>query len=103
VAIYRIYRLKDSVRQQFRWASHTAGATTIRPKDYESTSTIDAPTCYVAWTALRNSENSLQPGDVLESENGELRIFKYVGFEEAHWVLPDPKPVAETAPAAPQC
>ena len=30
-------------------------------------------------------------GDLLESADGQLRICKYVGFEPAHWVLPEPK------------
>ena len=39
-----------------------------------------------------------------ESETGELRIFKFVGFEEARWVLPEVKqehvePAGETEPS----
>jgi hypothetical protein len=34
-------------------------------------------------------------GDILETEDGQLRICKYVGFEPAQWVLPEPKPHAE--------
>ncbi len=30
-------------------------------------------------------------GDLLETEDGQLRICKYVGFEPAQWVLPEPK------------
>ena len=102
MAVYRIHRLRDTVRQQFRWGAHTAGLTTIRPKDYEGTAAVEAPTCYAAWTALKGTDGALQPGDVLETENGELRIFKYVGFEEAQWILPEPKPLSEPAPAAAQ-
>jgi hypothetical protein len=101
VAVYRIHRLRDAVRQQFRWASHTAGVTSIRPKDYEenTTVTVEAPTCYAAWTTLKTTDGALQPGDVLESETGELRIFKYVGFEEAQWVLPESRPAPASASA----
>jgi hypothetical protein len=28
-------------------------------------------------------------GDLLEAENGQLRICKYVGFEPAQWVIPE--------------
>lgn len=100
MAVYRIHRLRDSVRQQFRWAPHTAGVTTLKPKDYEGTATVEGQTCYAAWTALKGTDEALQPGDVLEAENGELRIFKYIGFEEAQWQIPDVKPVPENAPAA---
>ena len=102
MAVYRIHRLKDNVRQQFRWAPHTAGLSTVRPKDYEGTATVEAPTCYAAWNQLKETEAPLLPGDVLESDSGELRIYKYVGFEEAQWVLPEIRPVPETAPAAVQ-
>jgi hypothetical protein len=40
---------------------------------------------------MRGAEAPLEPGDVLESETGGLRIFKFVGFEEARWALP-PEP-----------
>ena len=102
MAVYRIHRLRDSVRQQFRWAPHTAGITTIKPKDYEGANTVEAQTCYAAWMALRGTEDALQPGDVLESETGELRILKYIGFEEAQWYVAEPKPAPETASPAVQ-
>jgi len=31
-------------------------------------------------------------GDILEMDAGELRIYKYVGFEEAQWQVPEVKP-----------
>jgi hypothetical protein len=41
---------------------------------------------------------------LLEAEDGKLSIFKYVGFEEAKWVLPEPPavpgPVAAAQPSA---
>ena len=40
-------------------------------------------------------------GDLLEGEDGQLRICKYVGFELAQWVVPELKqpsePPAESA------
>ena len=41
---------------------------------------------------LRDAGTPLQVGDLLEAENGALRICKFVGFEEANWVLPDVSP-----------
>jgi hypothetical protein len=38
-------------------------------------------------------------GDLLESDDGRLRICKYVGFEPADWALPEPKHAAEPEPA----
>ena len=93
---YRIHRLRESQRQSFRWAPHTSGVTMVKPKDYEPGIAVDAPSPYAVWMDLRDSEDALQVGDLLESEGGELRIFKYVGFEEARWFVP------ETAPTPPE-
>ena len=101
MALYRIYRMKESVRQQFRWAPHTIGMTSVKPKDYEQIHVMEASGPYAVWMQRKDSEDPLLVGDILESDNGELRIYKYVGFEEAQWVLPEVKsPPAETAPAA---
>ena len=46
---------------------------------------------YAAFFASRETGEALQVGDVLETESGDLRIFKYVGFEEARWFVPETK------------
>jgi hypothetical protein len=99
--VFKVFRLKESQYQQFRWAPHTAGAADVKPKDYESDGEIESPTAYTAWNALKESGSPLRVGDLLQSESGDLRICKYVGLEEAHWVLPEAK-LAEGQPAAPQ-
>ena len=97
---YRIHRLKDSVRQHFRLTPHTSGLSLAKPKDYESGSAIETSSVYAAWAALRETESPLLVGDILESEDGVLRICKYVGFEEANWALPPPT-VSEAGAAQP--
>src|ERR1700674_3110742 len=87
---YQIHRLKEAQRQQFRWAPHTSGVTIAKPKDYEPGLTVEAESPYAAWIALRETEGALQVGDILEAPGGELRIYKYVGFEEARWFEPEP-------------
>jgi hypothetical protein len=99
MAVYRIHRMKDAPRQQFRWAPHANGTSQVKQRDYEPGGEIEAASAYALWDSLRGSETALQLGDLLELPNGELRIFKYVGFEEAHWAV-DPR-MAETADAAP--
>ena len=89
---YRVYHLKDSLRQQFRWAPHVSGAVTVKPKDYEPGDHVEATNEYEAWRFLRESGRALNVGDLLEAEGGQLRICKYVGFEPADWVLPEPAP-----------
>ncbi|MGE5645872.1 MAG: hypothetical protein ACM336_08785 [Acidobacteriota bacterium] len=95
---FKIHRLKDSQFQQFRWAPHTAGTSQARPKDYLPAGTVEAPSAYAAWAALKDSAEPLRVGDILESEDGRLCICKYVGFEEARWFVPEPKPVPAEAP-----
>ncbi len=98
---YRVFRLKDSLRQQYRWAPHLSGITAVKAKDYEESFSVGAESPYAAWHALRGTEHELAVGDLLSNDGGELRILKYIGFEEARWVVPEPKnPVMENIPEA---
>jgi hypothetical protein len=103
--IFRVFRMKDSPRQQFRWAPHVSGAANAKLKDYEPSGEIEALHEYDAWRALRESGSPLNVGDLLETATGQLSICKYVGFEPAQWVLPEIKlhgPVeAESAAPSP--
>ncbi len=83
--------MKDSPRQQFRWAPHVSGAANAKPKDFEPAGEVEAIHEYDAWCILRDSGTPLNVGDLLESESGQLTICKYVGFEPALWVHPEPK------------
>ncbi len=85
---FRIHRMKDVPRQSFRWAPHVSGSAQVKPKDYEPGPHVEALTEYAAWAQLRSSEQPLAVGDLLETEAGELRICKYVGFEQALWLAP---------------
>ena len=96
--LYRIFRMKDSPRQQFRWAPHVSGCATAKPKDYEQRGEVEAQHEYDAWRILREAGDPLQVGDLMEAPDGRLRICKYVGFEPAEWVLPEPKPPVEPQP-----
>ncbi len=73
----------------------------MRPKDYVAQGTVEASSPYVAWASLKETPEALRVGDLLEDEGGGLRICKYVGFEEARWVIPEVKPVPEDAAAEP--
>jgi hypothetical protein len=95
---YRIYRMKDSPRQHFRQAPHVSGAANVKRRDYEEAGQIEAANEYAAWEQLRASAKPVEVGDLLESDNGELRICKYIGFERAAWVLPPPEAVDVAAP-----
>ncbi|MDP9112310.1 MAG: hypothetical protein M3O20_01360 [Acidobacteriota bacterium] len=95
---YRIHRLKDHLQQSFRLAPHVSGTAHVKPRDYEPGESIDAPTPYAAFFVLKDTEGPLLPGDLLEAENGALRIYKFVGFEEAQWLLPESKPDTNAEP-----
>jgi hypothetical protein len=85
---FRIHRLKDHLRPAFRSAPHVSGAAEVKPRDYEPGATVQAPSPYAAFFALRDSPQPLEVGDLVEAEDGSLRICKFVGFEEAHWAQP---------------
>jgi hypothetical protein len=92
---FRIHRLKDHLRQNFRFAPHLSGTASVKPRDYETTeanqsdAVVEAASPYAAFFALREAVKPIQVGDVLECEDGSLRIFKFVGIEEAQWILPE--------------
>ena len=94
---YRIHRLRTHLRPSFRSAPHVSGAADVKPRDYEPGAEVEASTPYAAFFAMKESGPALEPGDLLESAAGELRIYKYVGFEEARWVPPEAKPAEQKA------
>ena len=103
--VFRIHRMKDAPRQQFRWAPHVSGAANVKPKDYEAAGEVEAENEYAAWALLRESEAPLLVGDLLEllsleGSAGQLRICKYVGFEAAQWLIAE-KPVTAGSTATP--
>lgn len=96
---FRIFRLRENPSQHFRWVPHVSGVTQIKRKDYNEGGRIEAPNEYAAWSALRDTDDALKVGDVLESEAGQLSVCKYVGFDRAEWIVPDVKTGLEAAPA----
>lgn len=93
---YRIHRMKESPREQFRWAAHTGGLATVKPKDYVAAEEAEAPTPYALWKQFQATGSPLRPGDILElmcedAAPGPLQIAKYIGFEAAQWYIPEPK------------
>jgi len=100
---YQIHRLKETPRQQFRWAPHTPGVTVVKLKDYEPGAVISAASPYALWLDLRGTDQAIAVGDLIEivggaDQTGQLRIFKYIGFEEAQWYVPEPAPRATLEP-----
>jgi len=91
MATYQIHRLKSHLRQQFRFAPHVSGVSNVKLRDYEVGGTVEAATPYAAFFALKDCPEALEVGDILEA-GGALRILKFVGFEEAQWVVPEVKP-----------
>jgi hypothetical protein len=97
---YRIFRMKENDRQRFRWQPHTSGTSMVKPREYEECGSIEAPHVYAAWAILKDTEQPLIVGDVLIGPNDDMRILKYVGFEEAKWIIPEVKSGLENIPPA---
>ena len=98
---YRIYRMKESLRENFRWAPHTGGLAVVKAKDYNLDAEVEASTPYAVWKTLSVEGRPLGPGDLLEISHvdgtlGQLHIAKYIGFEPASWHVPEPPPGAGT-------
>jgi hypothetical protein len=91
MATYQIHRLKNHLRQQFKFAPHVSGVSNVKARDYEMGGTVEAGSPYAAFFVMRERPDALEVGDLLECE-GSLRILKFVGFEEAQWVVPEAKP-----------
>ena len=68
----------------------------MKPKDYDPRGEVEALNEYGAWCAMRESDDPLRVGDLLETADGQLRICKYVGFEPAQWLAAEPRPSAES-------
>jgi hypothetical protein len=86
---FRIHRLRDHLRASFRSAPHVSGSAQLKPRDYEQAEEIQAASPYAAFLEMRSSGRPIEVGDVLEDEHGALRVCKFVGFEEAHFIVPE--------------
>lgn len=89
MASYQVFRLKENLRQQFRWAPHLSGVTGVKEKDYEFAYSMEAESPYALWHSVNGTEGQLRVGDVICCGEAELRILKYIGFEEARWIVPE--------------
>ena len=87
--------MKEQSRLSFRAAPHTSGETAVKLKDYIEGGSGEAASAYEVWESLRGTEQPLEVGDILESDLGGIKICKYIGFEDAKWILPEVKPAAE--------
>lgn len=98
--LYRIHRLKESLRPHFRQSPHTSGPSTVKMKDYELAGVAEQSNPYALWQHQKELGGPLQVGDVLEEgEGGPLLLYKFIGFEPAVWFVPEPKPAAAPPPA----
>jgi hypothetical protein len=98
MASFRVYRMRPHVRQSFRWAPHVSGLATVKQRDYLPDVEFQAPNEYALWAELKNSDQALQVGDLVETGGetggGELKICKFVGFESARWAETESVPAS---------
>lgn len=99
---YRVYRIKESQKEAFRWSAHMGGLALVKAKDYEPGGELESQSPYSLWKELQAPSSAsagiqrpLAPGDLLEligdDGPGQLLITKYIGFEPAQFVIPEPK------------
>ncbi len=88
---YRLFRLRENLRASFRQQPHTSEPATLKPKDYEEGDLVEAPTPYAAWHLSREQPRPLQVGDALSTPEGQLLVYKFIGFDPAVWWTPEPK------------
>jgi hypothetical protein len=102
MTVFKIHRIREQAAAQFRFAPHTSGSAIVKQRDYELAGEAEAPSAYALFNQLRDTPNALRVGDILELPDGSLRIFKFVGLEQAVWFIPasrtdapvQPEPVA---------
>ena len=99
MGLFRVHRMRENAQQQFRWAPHTSGVTEAKPKDYDNGEEVEAASFYDVWARLKDSERPLNLGDLVEGGPGGLRICKYIGMEEARWIVPEVKTGLENVAA----
>jgi hypothetical protein len=100
MARYRVHRIRETQKENFRWSVHMGGTAIVKAKDYELGEEIEANTPYAAWQDLQMEGTPLSAGDILETLSDDsvpkLQIAKYIGFEPAKWFVPEPKCEAAT-------
>ena len=93
MAFYKVFRLKENLRPHFRQLPHLSGVTQLKLKDYVEAIEVEAAHRYAAWFQLRGTCDPLEVGDVLAEGGGtNLFVVKFVGLEQAEWIVPELKP-----------
>ena len=92
---YRILYLRDSQVDRFRSAAPREKPYRLRVMDYDEGEVIEASTPYAVWKQLQEGEGLSETkrpfgvGDVLQSDESELLVLNYWGFDEARWRTPE--------------
>jgi hypothetical protein len=93
--LYRILYLRDSQVDRFRNAPPREKPYHLRVRNYDEGEVIESSTPYAVWKQLQECEeasDSKRPfgvGDVLQSDESELLVLNYWGFDEARWQTPE--------------
>ena len=92
---YRILYLRDSQVDRFRNATPREKPYHLRVRDYDEGEVIEASTPYLVWKQLQEDEGASETkrpfgvGDGLQSDESELLVLNYWGFDEARWRTPE--------------
>ena len=88
---YRVFRLKENFRAHFRQLPHLSGITPLKLRDYVEGIEVAATHRYAAWHQMKDTNDPLQVGDALVEDGANLYVVKFVGMEQAEWVVPESK------------
>ncbi len=92
--LYRIFYLNDSEVTSFRHAPPRQQPCQLKQRHYEPQGEIEAPSPYAAWQMLQDEQaearglRSMGVGDVLETEQSEVLLCNFWGFDRAEWHVP---------------
>ena len=102
---YRVFYLRDVPREKFRSAPPREKPYHLRTGNYDEDEVIEAATPYAVWKRLQEDEGASEAkrpfgvGDALESDEPELLVLNYWGFDEARWRAPEESIAGEELPA----
>ena len=91
---YKLFYLRDSLVQRFRESAPKTKPYGLHAWDYEEAGEVEAPGPYGVWKMLREeteagARREFGVGDAIESEESDLIVLNYWGFDEAAWRLPE--------------
>jgi hypothetical protein len=89
---YKLFSLRESLVQRFRESAPKPKPYGLQLRDYEEAGEVEAAGPYGAWKQLQEGAEGralrqFGVGDAIESEEGDLIVLNYWGFDDAAWCV----------------